>query len=357
MAMDLYIDKKQAQARVERIRAFREELGQLRSDGALDFTPEQQKRLDGHLDATLASLAARFDVDISESEKRISWSIRIASAIAGGALCAALVLFFYRIWGLLPTAVQVAFVVAAPLAAVAAMEFVSRRERTLYYTFLLGIVAFAAAILNLHALGEMFNLPVSPNAFLVWAAFGIALAYAYRLKLLLAAGLVCAMLFVGTSITLWSGVEWEYADLRPEPFLAGAVLVIAGAIVCRKPRDFAWTYYMTGFSAAFFVCFLGSVKGDLSVLPFAQRTVEFLYELGGLATAGLVMYFGVRRGYPGMVNLGAGFFTLYLYIRLSQWWWGWMPKYLFFFIIGLISLGLLYGFQRLRKQPAHGRTA
>jgi hypothetical protein len=355
--MEPYTDKKQAQARVDRIRVFREELAQLRSDGALDLTLEQQGRLDRHLDATLASLAARSGVDISDSEKRTSWGMRIASATALGALCAALVLFFVRIWGLLPTSVQVASLVAAPLAAVVAMEFVSRRERARYYTFLLGIVAFAAAILNLNALGQMFNLPGSPYAFLVWAAFGIALAYAYRLRLLLAAGLVCAVLFVGTSITLWSGVEWEYVDPRAEPFLAGAALVIAGAIVGRIPGEFAWTYYMTGLSAAFLVYFLGSVNGNLSFLPLARHTVEFFYELAGLATAGLAMYFGVRRGYPGIVYLGAGFFALYLYIRLSQWWWDWMPKYLFFFIIGLISLGLLYGFHRLRKQSAYGATA
>jgi uncharacterized membrane protein len=59
---------------------------------------------------------------------------------------------------------------------------------------------------------------------------------------------------------------------------------------------------------------------------------------------------GVRRQMPSIVNLGAAFFALYLYIRLFQWWWDWMPKYLFFLIIGLISLGLLYVFQRLRKR-------
>jgi uncharacterized membrane protein len=356
--MEAYGNKKQAQQRVDRIRAFREELAQLRGEGALDLTPLQQQSLDSHLGATLAALAARFDVDVTDSEKRISWGMRIASTIAGLALCAALVLFFYRIWGLLPTAAQVAFLVAAPLAGVAAMDFTARRERTLYYTSLFGAIAFAAAVLNLNALGAMFNLPDSPNAFLVWAVFGIALAYAYRLRLLLAAGLVSVVSFIGMSIMRWSGAEWAYVGPRTEAFLAGAALVVAAPAVLSRRRfaEFAWIYYMTGLAAAFLMFFLGSVDGTLSYLPFARRTVEFLYETAGLAAAALAMYFGVRRGYPGIVNLGASFFAVYLYVRLYQWWWDWMPKYLFFLIIGLISLGLLYSFQRLRKRAAHGRA-
>ncbi len=356
--MEAYANKKQAQQRVDRIRAFRAELAQLRGEGALDLTPLQQQSLDGHLGATLAGLAAGFDVDITDSEKRIAWGMRIASTIAGLALCAALVLFFNRIWGLLPTAAQAAFLVAAPLAALAATDFTARRERTRYYTSLFAAIAFAAAVLNLNALGAMFNLPDSPNAFLVWAVFGIALACAYRLRLPLAAGLVCVVLFIGMSIMRWSGVEWAYAGPRTEAFLAGAALVVAAPATLprRAFGEFAWIYYMTGLAAAFSMFFLGSVDGTLSYLPFARHRVEFSYEIAGLAAAALAMYFGARRGYRGIANLGAGFFALYLYIRLYQWWWDWMPKYLFFLIIGLISLGLLYLFQRLRKRAAQGRA-
>ena len=164
--------------------------------------------------------------------------------------------------------------------------------------------------------------------------------------------------FIGMSIMRWSGAEWAYVGLRTEAFLAGAALVVAAPAVLSRRRfgEFAWIYYMTGLAAAFLMFFLGSVDGTLSYLPFARRTVEFLYEMAGLAAAALAMYFGVRRGYPGIVNLGASFFAVYLYVRLYQWWWDWMPKYLFFLIIGLISLGLLYSFQRLRKRAAHGRA-
>ena len=352
--LDSFAMKRDAQRRADRIRAFREELRQLRGEGALELTPEQQARLDAHLDETLADLAARFDIDVTDSEKRIAWGMRIASTIAGLALCAAVVLFFNRIWGGLAIPVQVAVLIGAPLACLAAMEWTSRRERTLYYTGLLGMVAFASAVLNLSALGGIFNLRGGPNAFLVWAVFGLALAYAYRLRLLLAAGLVCAILFGAMTLLTLSGLYWGAIDNRLETLIAAGAVVAAAPAVLRGSDDFAWVYRMVGLFAVFLAVLVVSLNGELTFLPLAARNVEILYQVAGLAAAALVMWWGVARGIPGVVNLAAGFFALYLYIRLYRWWWDWMPKYLFFLIIALISLALLYGFQRLRRHVKAG---
>lgn len=342
--------KRGAQRRADRIRAFREELRELRGEGALELTAEQEARLEAHLERTLGVLAARYDIDVTDSEKRIAWGMRIASTIAGLALCAAVVLFFYRIWGGLAMPAQVALLVAAPLASIAAMQWTARRERTLYYTSLLGMVAFASAVLNLSALGAMFNLGGSPNAFLVWAVFGLALAYAYRLRLLLAAGLVCAIVFAAMTMLSWSGLYWNAIDNRLETFLVAGAAVAAAPALLRASDDFAWVFRIIGFFVVF-VAILGlSLNGSLTFLPLEKRNVEIFYQAVGLAAAALVMWWGVVRSTPGVVNLAAGFFALYLYIRLYRWWWDWMPNYLFFLIIALISLALLYGFQRLRRR-------
>ena len=50
------------------------------------------------------------------------------------------------------------------------------------------------------------------------------------------------------------------------------------------------------------------------------------------------------------MNLGAIAFVVFLYVRLHSWWWHWMPKYLFFFLIGLTAIGLLLIFRRLRTR-------
>ena len=326
----------------------------MRAEGALELTVEQQARLDAHLEDTLAGLAARFDIDVTDSEKRIAWGMRIASTVAGLAFCAAVVLFFNRIWGALSIPVQVAVLIAAPLACLAAMQWTARRERTLYYTGLLAMVAFASAVLNLSALGGIFNLAGSPNAFLVWAVFGLALAYAYRLRLLLAAGLVCAILFGAMTMLTWSGLYWGALDNRLEAFIVSGALVAAAPAILRDSDDFAWVYRMVGFFAVFLAVLVVSLNGSLTFLPIGKRAVEIIYQVAGLAGAALVMWWGVVRGIPGVVNLAAGFFAIYLYIRLYRWWWDWMPKYLFFLVIALISLALLYGFQRLRKRVKAG---
>ncbi|MFB3826355.1 MAG: DUF2157 domain-containing protein [Bryobacteraceae bacterium] len=346
------MNKSDAQRRADRIRAFREELRELEGEGALELTAEQRGRLDAHLESLLGGLAERYDVDVTDAAKRISWGMRIASTIAGLALCAAVVLFFYRIWDRLPLPAQIAVLVLTPAAAVAAMEFASRRERTYYYTALLGIIAFAAAVFNLNALGGMFNMTPSPNAFLVWAAFGLALAYAYRLKLLLAAGIMCGMFFIAMTLMSWTGLFWAAVDARVETVIAAGGLGIAVPSIFRHRtlEEFRWVYRYTGLCAVLLALFVLSLNGRSSFLALEPRTVEIVAQLAGMAAAALAIWRGVLARSPSIVNTAAAFFAVYLYTRLFQWWWDWMPKYLFFLIIGAISLALLYCFQRMRRR-------
>jgi uncharacterized membrane protein len=63
-----------------------------------------------------------------------------------------------------------------------------------------------------------------------------------------------------------------------------------------------------------------------------------------------VLFHGLRMGRSGLVNLGAVAFVVFLYVRLHSWWWHWMPKYLFFLLIGLTAMALLLIFRRLRTR-------
>src|SRR5574340_113599 len=344
--------KGDAQRRADRIRAFRDEMSELEREGALQLTAEQQSRLDSHLDTLLAGFAERYDVDVTDTAKRISWGMRIASTSAGLALCAAVVLFFYRIWGALSLPAQITILMTAPVILVAAMEFTSRRERTYYYTALLGMIAFAAAVFNLNALGGMFNMTPSPHAFLVWGVFGLALAYAYRLKLLLAAGVVCGILYAAMTILAWTGLYWAAVDVRPETVVAGGVLAVAVPSILKHAafEEFRWIYRYTGLWAIFLALFMLSMNGRSSYLPLEPHTVEIIAQIAGMAVAALAIWRGVLGRSTSIVNTAAAFFAVYLYRRLFQWWWDWMPKYLFFLIIGVVLLGLLYFFQRLRRR-------
>ena len=58
----------------------------------------------------------------------------------------------------------------------------------------------------------------------------------------------------------------------------------------------------------------------------------------------------------GLVNLGVAAFIVFLFVRLYAWWWQWMPKYLFFLVLGLIAFGLLLVFRRVRTRLAEGES-
>ena len=114
--------------------------------------------------------------------------MRIVSTLGGLAICAAVALFFTRFWGYLGTPAQVAVVMFAPLAALAGTEYAARRERTLYFAGLMGLVTLACFILNLAVLGRVFNITSTENALAAWGAFAMLLAYRYGLRPLLVVG-------------------------------------------------------------------------------------------------------------------------------------------------------------------------
>ena len=348
--------KRDAQQRANRIRSFRQELDQLSREQVLALTEEQRTRLDAHLDKTLQELAGRYDVDVSESQKQLSIGMRIASALGGLALCAAVFLFFYRFWGLIPTGGQVVILVITPLAGLVAMDLVARRERTLYFTSLIGLVVFASFVMNLYVLGQIFNIASSPKAFLAWGLFALVLAYAYGLRLPLAGGLLSLLVFLAATVVGWTGVWWQSVESRPELGLIGGLLMLAAPAAIRhaKREEFPWVYRMVGLLVIFFsIVILWHSGGDSeSYLPLSSKATERLYQWVGFVAAGATIWWGVRRSWQGIVNLGCAVFTIFLFIKLVDWWWDWIPKYLFFLIVGLIAIGLLFAFRRLRARMA-----
>lgn len=230
-------NRQSAQQRADRIRAFREELSELQHEDALHLTPQQSEHLDRHLDSILAGLRSRFDVDVDFSEKQLSWGMRTAVTLGGLALCAGLVLFFYRFWGLLSTGTQVALLIAAPLAALAMVDFAARREKTFYFAALAAMVAVALFILDLSALGAIFNVTPSPHTIAAWSIFALALAYQYGLRLLLVVGLVSGTIWTSAAVLAWTGAYWDQFWQRPELILLLAALMFVLALVIPHRRN------------------------------------------------------------------------------------------------------------------------
>ena len=344
--------QRDAQRRVDRIRSFQEELAVLESERAISLTDEQRRLLNEHLDRTLERFAREYDVDTTESQKRISWGMRIASTLGGAALCAALVLFFLRIWGNINLPVQVGILALTPILLLAATEFSARRERTLYYASLLGLLAVAAFVLDLSALGATFNIAPSRGALLAWGVFSLLVAYTWRLRLPQVAGIAFLIGYAAASLAAWAGSYWTDFFNRPESFLPSAALAFSVPFVLRhrSAPGFPAAYRAVGMLVFLYATLLLSMNGHMSYLPLGSDRLELGYQLAGLALSLAAVAAGVHFDWRETVNLGAMFFALFLYIRLFHWWWDWMPKYLFFLILGLIALGLLVLFRRLRAR-------
>ncbi len=353
------LGKREAQRRADRIHAFRRELDDLDREGVLVLSVEQRARLDPHLDKTLAELALKFDVDVSDSQKQISLAMRIASALGGFALCAAVFLFFYRYWGWMNTPTQVGILVAVPILTLLATDWVARKEKTHYYTSLLALAAFAAFVLNLSVLGSIFNMTSSPGAILAWGLFATVLAYCHRLRLELAAGLVLLVVYLATIIFEASGGAWITVTERPEAFLPGALALLSIPLLFGRHNHagFLPIYRLCGLGFIFVALLVLGNAGQLTYLPFSKKAVEGIYQMSAFGAAVAAIWAGLRCRQTECVNLGSAFFAIYLFNRLFVWWWDWMPKYMFFLVIGIIALVLLAVFRKLRTKTAGAEAA
>lgn len=343
------MNKDEAQKRADRIQAFRVELAEAETDKALVLTSDQHALLTLYHNQLLQKLAGDFDVDTSGEQKQLSMGMRIVSFLGAAAISAAVFFFFYRFWGFLSTPVQVALLVTAPVLASFGIELARRKERTLYFAAIVGLVAFACFVLNLSMLGQIFNVTPSQNAFLVWSAFAFILAYTYGIRILQVAGILSLMGWLAATVGTWRGCYWLSFGERPENFvIAGLAIFPLSFIHHRKHSEFPPYYRIFGLLAVFIAVLILANWGRSSYLPFARKSIEYLYQVIGFAGSGLTIWIGIRKHWPGTINLGSTFFTIFLYTKFFDWWWNWMPKYLFFLVLGLVAVLLLFILKRLR---------
>lgn len=356
-ACDRITDRAAAQARIDRIRAFRAELDALEGEG-VGLDSATHERIEAHHERALAQLRRDFDVDLDGAQKRLSLGMRIASLIGAVALSAAVFFFFHRVWGYLGTPVQVVLLIAAPVAATWLAGFVYRRERTGYLTSLVALVAVACFVLNLSVMGQIFNLEPSRNAFLAWGMFALILAYSWGLKLVLTAGLVSLIAFLSATVGAWGGVYWLSFGERPETVLVAGLAITLPGWIARLPRpEFAAVYRVFGLLVALIAVLILSHWGRASVLPLAPATAEAAYQLLGFIGSAAVIAAGIRRDDGKLFNLGATFFMLFLYTKIFDWWWAWLPKWLFFLLVGSIAVAFLFLLGRVRRAGAAGAGA
>jgi uncharacterized membrane protein len=277
--------------------------------------------------------------------------MRVASLLGAITLSAAVILFFYRVWGLLTTPVQVAALVAMPLVMLLAVDLAARLEPTRYLASVLSLIAAASFGLNLGGVGAIFNMMPSPTIFAVWAAFALAVAYVYGLQLLLAGGVVAAMLYVTAVVAGTAGLDWSNFLGRPEPLLLAGPCVIAMSFWPRAVRaeGFARTWRLVGLSALLLpLLFLSAGTEFFSYRLLPLSVLHVVYDAAGFVLPVAAVLFGIRRRRPDVVNVSSGFLVLFVYVKCFNWWWAVMPRYLFFLLLGGLAIGAMVVLSRLR---------
>lgn len=351
------MQKADAQRRADRIREFNGELTALEAEGVLSLPVETRERIAAHHAGLLAAYTHSFDIDVSGADHQLSMGMRIVSFLGAMALSAAVFFFFYRFWGNLATPAQVGILVAAPLLAAIAVEVAARREKTLYFASLLALVAFACFVLNLSVLGLIFNITPTQNAFIAWGALALIFAYGYGLRLQLVAGMTCLLGYLAATVGTWSGCYWLSFGERPENFIvAGTLMALAATIPHRSQPSFPGLYRVYGLLAIFIAILILGNWGRISYLPWDADVIEGFYQTAGFVLAAGTIALGIRRRWPGTTNLGSAFFVIYLFTKLFDWWWEWLPKYLFFLLLGLIAVGLLLVLKRIRTMARGGEA-
>jgi uncharacterized membrane protein len=204
-------------------------------------------------------------------------------------------------------------------------------------------------------LGQIFNITPTDRALIPWAALAFLLAYAFDLRLLLAAGICCVIAFTAARVGEWGGIYWLHSGERPENFFPVAALLFAvpALIGHRSVSGFASLYRIFGLLCLLVPMLVLGHWGWGSYLAgyegFETKTIEGGYELAGFVASALAIWLGVRRRWSDTVNTGITFFVIFLYTKFFDWWWAAMPKYLFFLVLGLAAILILLVLKRLRR--------
>jgi uncharacterized membrane protein len=351
----------EAQQRADEIRVFQAELAHLEREGVLTFTKSQRRAVADHHNALLAQYAQTFDIDGNVQAKQLSLGMRIISFMGALALAASVFFLFYQFWGNFPATAQVSILLLASVGSFVATVLIQRRDETGYFTKLAGMVAFACYVLNIFMLGQIFNITPSDKAFLPWAAFAMILAYSCDLRLLLVAGILCLVAFIAARTGTWGGMYWLDFGERPENFFpaAFALFALPQFIDHRRFPGFAATYRVSGLLALFLPMLVLANWGRLSYLDFDRDLIQGCYQLAGFIGTAAAIWIGARFRWREVINAGVVLFVIFLYTKFFDWWWEIMPKYLFFFVMGLTAILLLMVFRRVRARnlKRHGGGA
>ena len=343
------MNKREAQERIKRILAFRDELSDLETENVIGLSPADRSAVAAYHDGLLQDYSSRYDTDLTKSESQLSWGMRIASTLGAIAFALGVFLFFEYYWDLLPSIIQVVLLTAAPFLGWALSEFVARRFKTTHYTSLAVLVAIACFVADLYIVGKIFNITPSPNALLAWGLFGLVLAYRHDLTIVMGLCLIALMAFFGGFLTSLAGFAWPTVQI-PEFYLGAGILCLAVPLVVRWPAidRYRHVYLFVGLLQIYGVLNWLILSQSQSLLPLSSSATEWLYLVIAFIVGSVAIQQCIRREWAAGTYLSAGFVVVLMLHRYYDWFWDDLPHFVFFLVLGVIAVAIIASLRRMR---------
>ena len=344
------VSKTDAQKRADQIKYFQDELKVIQQENIISLNEDQRSAITQYHENLIKQFTSDFDIDSSKQEKQLSLGMKITSFFGALAFAASIFFLFLHFWGRFSTNIQVIILMVTPLIGLASTLYISSKDKSGYFSLIFGLVTIAAFILNILMLGRIFNITPSENTFLLWSVFAFLLAYALNARFLLSIGIIFFASFLSMKTGTWSGYYWIGFGERPENFFSAAFLLfLIPFLPHSRFSDFSSIYRIFSMLLFFLPVLILSHWGYISYLNFENYLIESFYQVIGFVFSALAIFVGIKKSWPELVNTGSVFFTIFLYTKFYDWWWDWMPKYIFFLVIGLTAVLMLFIFKRLRS--------
>ncbi|MDP6831577.1 MAG: DUF2157 domain-containing protein [Alphaproteobacteria bacterium] len=344
------MSRREAQERIKRIFAFRDELSELQDKNVIALSCADQDAIAAYHRDLLEEYSSAYDTDLTKSESQLSWGMRAASTLGAVAFALGVFMFFEHYWESFSTAVQVGLATAAPFIGWALSEAVAYRYKTPHYTSLAVLVAIACFVMNLIILGIVFNIATSPNAFLAWGLFGMMLAYRHDLAVVLGISLIGLSIFAGGFLTNLTGFAWP-ATTIPEFYLAAGILCLAAAILIKSSvvGRYRNVFFLVGLIQIYCILtWLSSLPND-SILPLSDLLIEGLYTSIAFIAGVAGVHQCIRAEWAVEAYLSAVFLAIFMLLKYFDWFWDDLPRYIFFLILGVVAIATIASLRRMRS--------
>ena len=107
-------------------------------------------------------------------------------------------------------------------------------------------------------------------------------------------------------------------------------------------------FYLIGLLGLFGLLGKLLISPEASLLPLSPEMLEVVYTGLPFVVAGLAIWWSIRRQSEASTYISATVLALYTLVKYFDWFWGDWPHYLFFLLLGAISVAVIIVLRRLR---------